>query len=157
MPLGCLQGGGHGKVFPDFLQPAMDESQKSNIVKNDRQSGRVGRFVVLMVTFEMKQVKLNVLADFSICTANPTCQLKNRARCICFFVDCLLWAIFARLRGMSMPPWRQPRGKSYVNLPQMLPPGGSIGMGVDSRNHLFGLGLSLGWLTNLYRNPNMSN
>ena len=24
------------------------------------------------------------------------------------------------------PPWRQPRGKSQVNLPQMLPPGGSI-------------------------------
>ena len=25
------------------------------------------------------------------------------------------------------PPWRQPRGKSQVNLPQMLPPGGSFG------------------------------
>jgi hypothetical protein len=24
------------------------------------------------------------------------------------------------------PPWRQRRGKSQVNLPQMLPPGGSI-------------------------------
>ena len=27
--------------------------------------------------------------------------------------------------------WRQPRGKSQVNRPQMLPPGGSIRMGVD--------------------------
>ena len=24
------------------------------------------------------------------------------------------------------PPWRQPRGKSYINFPHMLPPGGSI-------------------------------
>ena len=31
----------------------------------------------------------------------------------------------------ATPPWRQPRGKSQVNLPQMLPPGSSIRMGVD--------------------------
>ena len=29
------------------------------------------------------------------------------------------------------PPWRQPRGKSYVNLPQMPPDSGGICMGVD--------------------------
>ena len=54
----------------------LDESQKSNIVKNDPQSGRFGRFLVLMATFEMKQVKLNVLADFSICT-HITTRLTN--------------------------------------------------------------------------------
>ena len=33
--------------------------------------------------------------------------------------------------GRGNPPWRQPRGKSQVNLPQMLPLRGSICMGVD--------------------------
>ena len=47
----------------------------------------------------------------------------------------------------SNPPWRQPRGKSQVNLRQMLPLGGSISMGVDSRNYLFAPGLSPGWCT----------
>ena len=37
----------------------------------------------------------------------------------------------------SKPPWRQLNGKSRVNLPQMLPPAGSIWMGVDWTNHLF--------------------
>ena len=55
----------------------MDESQKSNIVKNDRQSGRFERFLVLMATFEMNPVKLNVLADFSICTIITTRLTKN--------------------------------------------------------------------------------
>ena len=40
------------------------------------------------------------------------------------------------------PPWRQPRGKSEVNLPQMQSSGG---MRVDSRNHLFAPWLSSGW------------
>ena len=31
-----------------------------------------------------------------------------------------------------VPAWRQPRGKSQVNLPQMLPPGGSISVGVET-------------------------
>ena len=43
------------------------------------------------------------------------------------------------------PPWRQLRGKSQVTFPHMLPPGGSIRMGVDQRNHLFAPGLSPGW------------
>ena len=42
------------------------------------------------------------------------------------------------------PPWRQPRGKSQVNPPQMLPLRGSICMGVDSRNHPFAPGLPPG-------------
>ena len=52
------------------------------------------------------------------------------------------------------PPWRQPRGKSQVNIPQMLPPGGIVLMRVDSKQHLFTPGLSqetiylpLGWYT----------
>ena len=37
-----------------------------------------------------------------------------------------------RLRGRrELPPWRQPRGKSEVNLPQMPPDSGGICMGVD--------------------------
>ena len=43
------------------------------------------------------------------------------------------------------PPWRQPRGKSYVNLPQIPPDSGGICMGVDSRNHRFAPGLPPGW------------
>jgi len=38
-------------------------------------------------------------------------------------------------------------GKSEVTLPQMLPPEGSISMGVDQRNHVFAPGLSPGWIT----------
>ena len=36
-----------------------------------------------------------------------------------------------RVKEQGSPPWMQPRGTSEVNLPQMLPPGGSIRMGVD--------------------------
>ena len=49
-------------------------------------------------------------------------------------------------------------GKSQVNLSQMPPPGGSIWMGVDSRNHLFAPGLSPGcpgnWKSGLF--PDLS-
>ena len=31
-----------------------------------------------------------------------------------------------RFAGVSCPPWRQPRGKSQVNLPQMPPESGGI-------------------------------
>ena len=51
-----------------------------------------------------------------------------------------------RRRSASEPPWRQPRGKSQVNLSQTLLPGGSISMGVDLRKHLFAPGLSPGWV-----------
>jgi len=37
----------------------------------------------------------------------------------------------ARSRLRLPPPWRQPRGKSQVNLPQMPPDSGGICMGVD--------------------------
>ena len=43
------------------------------------------------------------------------------------------------------PPWRQPRGKSEVNILQILPPGGSIWVRVDQINHLFAPVLSPGW------------
>ena len=38
---------------------------------------------------------------------------------------------FAGWHVWFFPPWRQPRDKSQANLPQMLPPGGSIWIGVD--------------------------
>ena len=63
-------------------------------------------------------------------------------------------ATFRRTRGRTLgrppgsmplsacpPPWRQPRGKSQVNLPQMPPDSGGICMEVDLRNHRFARGL----------------
>ena len=34
--------------------------------------------------------------------------------------------VILRTREVTSSPWRQPRGKSQVNLPQMLSPGGGI-------------------------------
>ena len=46
----------------------------------------------------------------------------------------------------SLANTKQPRDRSQFNRPQMLPPKGSIGMGVDYRNHRFAPGLFPGWL-----------
>ena len=42
------------------------------------------------------------------------------------------------------PPWRQPRGKSQGNLPQMPPPEGGVCMGFDQRSHQLAPGLPPG-------------
>ena len=39
--------------------------------------------------------------------------------------------LYAATRLSAHPPWRQPRGKFYVNLPQMPPNSGGIRVGVD--------------------------
>ena len=43
------------------------------------------------------------------------------------------------------PPWRQPSGKSQVNLPSMTLDSGDVCMGSDLRNHRFVPGLPPGW------------
>ena len=45
---------------------------------------------------------------------------------------------------IGTPPWSRVEGKSQVNLLQMPPLRGGIGMGVDERNHLFAPGLPPG-------------
>ena len=52
-----------------------------------------------------------------------------------------------RKRHLSYPPpWRQPGGRSLVNLPQMPPDSGGICMIIDLRHHPFAPGLPPGWL-----------
>ena len=55
-------------------------------------------------------------------------ELGGAEACLCASLS----AIVLRNREKFVDhPWRQPRGKSVVNLPQMPPPGGGICMGVD--------------------------
>ena len=48
------------------------------------------------------------------------------------------------VRVACLPTWRQPKGKSSVNPPQMLPLRGSICIGVDTRNYRLAPGLPPG-------------
>ena len=66
--------------FERSFSNTVDESQKSNLVKDDRQSGRFGRFLVLTMTFRDETSKItiiNVFADFSICTIITTRLTNN--------------------------------------------------------------------------------
>ena len=47
---------------------------------------------------------------------------------------------------VGAPPWRQPKGKSLVNISRMSFHHGVICMGVGSSNHQFAPGLPLWWL-----------
>jgi hypothetical protein len=49
------------------------------------------------------------------------------------------------LTPLTPPPWRQPRGKSWVNLRQMPPDSGGVCVGVDLKKHRFSPGVSPGW------------
>ena len=55
------------------------------------------------------------------------------------------WKFGGKDLEWMLPPWRQPRGKVQVNLPQMLPDSGGICMGGDQRNHQLAPGLPAGW------------
>ena len=55
----------------------------------------------------------------------------------------------------AFPRWREPRGKSKVNLPQMPPDSGSICTGVDQKTHLFAPGLPPG--REVYRSIHVCN
>jgi len=75
----------------------------------------------------------------ALCKATARSATGAMAHCEC--VSVWLWVCECvrgsaappgpRLRRKRAPPWRQPRGKSSVDLPQMPPDSGGICMGVD--------------------------